>query len=36
MQVKYLATENDKEAKAFAATFISESKNKLIKEDTEG
>lgn len=29
-----VATENDKEAKAFAATFISESKNKLI-EDTK-
>ena len=30
----FVATENDKEAKAFAATFISESKNKLI-EDTK-
>lgn len=28
----FVATENDKEAKAFAATFISESKNKLIEE----
>ena len=30
----FVATENDKDAKAFAATFISESKNKLI-EDTK-
>ncbi len=30
----FVATENDKEAKSFAATFISESKNKLI-EDTK-
>ena len=28
----FVATENDKEAKAFAATFISENKNKLIEE----
>lgn len=28
----FVATENDKEAKTFAATFISESKNKLIEE----
>ena len=30
----FVATENDKDAKAFAATFISEGKNKLI-EDTK-
>lgn len=28
----FVATENDKEAKSFAATFISENKNKLIEE----
>ena len=35
MQERYLvATENDKEAKNFAATFVSEGKNRLL-EDTK-